>query len=267
MAAAALALGIKGCNVEGVSQKTPPPTPPAASDTMKPEVTPTPTPEVTATPKPTKKPETTKKPNKDFGKGDGWAPAIPVVTPPVIGEVTPDPGKTPDPGVTPAPDPTKEPEKPVVTDDNEYILSERPPGETASTPEEEKKGSSHPADPTVGYVEGEAVYNPITNTFVDSTGASTTVHEDGSATREEGTNPVEEVDENRNKVTNPDMTPVEVPVVDLPIVTTEEDVPVDAKPLEEVKTELPPEQVDAYEDAFDDAFAALEEAEEQGLGR
>ena len=200
------------------------------------------------------------------------------VTPPEI-----DDNKTPKP-TEPAPDPVNPPVIPPV--EPPVIPPVEPPVFPPVTPPEEvvedvyildteaptNTGDSLPADENTPYLQGESVYNPITNTWIDSHGNKISQHEDGSFSVEVKSEEVEQVDEDTNKITNPDMTPVEKEITEEPnneIITPSG--PVEETPVsyeEAVKDgTLSEAEAQEYQNFFDEMFAGMEEEQSEGLGR
>lgn len=161
---------------------------------------------------------------------------------------TPITPEIPVPEVTPPAPVNPSPNEPVV---NEYYLD---------TGINQTTGNSAPADSEEAHLQGESVYNPVTHTWIDSNGTKITQTEDGEFVVETNAEEVTPVDEDTNKITNPDMTPLEAPL-------TEEEAKEEAQSFEEAVEDgtLSAAEAQEYQDFFDDLFNQMEE--EKGRGR
>lgn len=160
-------------------------------------------------------------------------------------DITPSTPETPDPGVKP--DPTPEEDEKVTS----YVLDTNPHPET---------GNSKPADEEEAYLSGDAMYNPTTNTWIDSEGTKITGNPDGTFEVEHNAEEVNPINDSQVELENPDFTPLE---------QSEQTVPEEATTIEEaVKNRtLTPEEAAQAQDFFDQMFSEIYEEESKGLGK
>lgn len=189
-----------------------------------------------------------------------------IVLPEETPEVTPPefesekPSKPTNPEMPDIPETPNIPDIPVINP--EVPVEDTVDTYTLTTEFPEGTGNSAPADPNEAHLTGESVYDPSTNTWVDSQGTKITQNEDGTFSIEHNAEEVTAIDENTNQITDPDTSPIENP-------SQEETLPVEPPIDYEEAVEsgvIDEEEAQEYQDFFDEMFGSMEEEPGQGIG-